>query len=520
MSGAARRRSARVAAAVLGAAVLAAGQAAADDPSLAEMDAYAARLDAGDREALDALADAPALFVAPDGKPENPGTREAPLDLGTALSAQAAIDPGTVVWLAGGTYRGPFDKAATPCGTARAPIVYRALPHARATLTAAKDARTVLTVRGDYIWFMDLEITADPEVPDERGDAVKVAGGNGLKLINLIVHDTPNRSGIGGWQVGDDQEFCGCIVYRVGMGGGAFAHGTYTQNTKRYTVKRITDCLFFDNFGFGVHCYGSDPALANYRFTGVAAWGNGLPEGSEKPVVNFLVGGYKDQDNMIVRECFTYFPGQGRFKRGFDLGYVAKRNGEALVEDCAFVGGRPAAQLVNWERLTFRGNRLYSPHALVHLIVPEGAPPGGHAFERNVYYCAGRAQPFSTNADPYKWRSAESSVLLAPAEWRTRLGLDRDSELHGAPAETWIYLRPGKYDPDRAHLLVYNWTGETRVKADIRGFIGVDRRYEIRLAHDLWGEPVARRDSAGGVVELPMAGPYAPEFAAYVVQRK
>jgi hypothetical protein len=144
-------------------------------------------------------------------------------------------------------------------------------------LTAADTDGSALTVNCSHVWFWGFEVTVGGAPVKERGDAVALRGGDGVKLINLVIHDNPNRSGIGGWDVGSDHEFYGCLVYRNGLGGKALAHGIYTQNTVGHTPKTVADCLFFNNFGFGVHCYGQAPELANFVFEGVAAFGNAQP---------------------------------------------------------------------------------------------------------------------------------------------------------------------------------------------------------------------------------------------------
>jgi len=496
------------------------GRTLADARTLAEMDACVTKLEQADLKVISALEHAPALYVGPAGRPDNPGTEQAPLDLATALSENAPVKPGTVVWLEAGTYQGPFDKSAQPAGTAKKPLVYRSRPGARVTITAGPENQHIFGTHSDHTWFWGLEIAA-PAAPAQRGHGITIITGHGVKLINLVVHDCPNRSGIAAFDVGNDHELYGCLVYRNGYDSerNRWSHGIYTQNTKKHTVKRLSDCFFFDNFGFGVHCYGEAPALANYCFTGVAAWGNGLVEGAGMPVVNFLVGGYKDQDNMIVRQCFTHFPDEGKFKRGADIGYVAKHNGQALVEDCTFVGGIPALQIVNWEKITFRRNRLASSHGLVHFIVAPARELSSYAWGENLYFDFGMEKPFSSNPDAYKWRQHRSSEPYSFAEWQAAFGLDRNSTLKARPEGVWTILRPNKYEPARAHLLVYNWTGKKEVAVDLADLVPAGRNYEIRRVRDLWGDPVNRGVADGKPVTFLLTGPYAPGFEAFVVRR-
>jgi hypothetical protein len=296
------------------------------------------------------------LYVSPHGCPEGNGSRARPLDLTTALSNEELVGPGDTVWLAAGTYHGPFGKPARPSGTPDLPIIYRAEPGARVTLTAGVEDRHVLEIAGaEYVWFWGLEVTV-PGKPElgHYGAGVSLRGGREIKLVNLVIHDCPNRTGIGGSNLGS--EFYGSIIYRNGQWANALAHGTYTQNRPEdvggdldalpWKVHR--DCVIFNNFGWGVHSYATSPKLANLLYEGVIAYGNGLPDGATKPAPNFLAGGQKFDDNVVLRQCFTYYPDQGRFKRGADLGYGGE-NGRLRVEESYFIGGVDALWVRKWQ---------------------------------------------------------------------------------------------------------------------------------------------------------------------------
>ena len=79
---------------------------------------------------------APEFFIAPDGRPENAGTRESPWDIVSGLSGAHAVPPGSTVWLRGGVYRHPnrsvgamgFDVKLA--GQEGAPIRVQAVPGA------------------------------------------------------------------------------------------------------------------------------------------------------------------------------------------------------------------------------------------------------------------------------------------------------------------------------------------------------------------------------------------------------
>ncbi|MGD9495124.1 MAG: right-handed parallel beta-helix repeat-containing protein [Armatimonadota bacterium] len=85
------------------------------------------------------------LYVAPGGSDDSTGTRERPFatlerarDAIRAMkAAQGLPDGGVTVWLAGGRHprTAAFELSAEDSGTARAPIVYRAIPGARPVIS-------------------------------------------------------------------------------------------------------------------------------------------------------------------------------------------------------------------------------------------------------------------------------------------------------------------------------------------------------------------------------------------------
>ena len=72
------------------------------------------------------------FYVAPDGTPSGDGSINKPWNLQTALSQPAAVKPGDVIWVRGGTYVGNFQSSLS--GTANSPIVVREFSGERATL--------------------------------------------------------------------------------------------------------------------------------------------------------------------------------------------------------------------------------------------------------------------------------------------------------------------------------------------------------------------------------------------------
>jgi len=450
------------------------------------------------------------VYVAPAGAPGGDGSLARPFDLKTALTSEAAARPGDTVWLQGGTYTGPFVKPDKPAGTENEPIIYRAVPGQRVTLTAPDDAGFAIRFSGAaYVWLWGCEVTSR---------AVEIKGGREIKLINLFIHDAPKYSGIQGSNLGS--EFYGCLIYRNGLHGNALAHGTYTQNRPEdvggdldalpWKVHR--DCIVFNNYGWGIHSYATAPRLAKLLFEGNVCYGNGMPEGSEKPTCNFLAGGQKFDDLVVVRDCFTYYPDAGDFKRGADLGY-GDDNGRVTVERCHFIGGKDTIWIRRWQQAAVKETVFFTAGGkAVNLSTIGPRVPAEYAFERNTYY--------SGLGTPFQWNDATFTELAA---WQNATGLDKTSTLvAGRPREAWTFLRPNKYEPDKAYLLIYNWPRTSEVKVDMGRLWDLKGGETVRAVsvEDIWGQPVVEGRFAGQPVAIRMAGTYAPEFACYLLVKQ
>ncbi len=465
------------------------------------------------------VAPAADFHVAPDGKPNGDGSQARPWDLATALAGKDRLRPGDTVWLGGGTYRGAFRKSENPSGTAGRPIVYRAVPGQRVTLTAKEDDRCVLEIAGaEHVWFWGFEVTVGgrPEL-GHYGAGVSLRGGREIKLVNLVVHDCPNRSGIAGSNLGS--EFYGCLIYRNGRWANALAHGTYTQNRPEDVGGNLDalpwkihrDCAVFDNFGWGVHSYATSPKLANLLYEGVIAYGNGLPAGAAKPCPNFLAGGQKFDDNVVLRDCCTYYPDKGNFKRGADLGF-GDENGRLTVQNSCFAGGQDALWIRKWQQATVTGCRFCTANGYaLRLIRPAGYQPSRYRFTDNTYYRLA-TPPLELDDTP----------IANLAAWQSATGLDQGSRtVAGRPGQAWVFLRPNRYEPDKALLAAYNWPRTPEVEVPLGKLWGLKpgQAYRVHNVEDIWAKPVQEGRGSGEPARLKMVGPYAPEFACYLLVR-
>jgi len=387
-------------------------------------------------------------FVAPGGKPEGAGTRDAPLDLATALSGNSPARPGDTIWLRGGTYWGPFVSDVR--GSADAPVVVKQYPGERAVIDGVRaPAESTLTVRGTDTSFIGFEVTnSSPARDSERGIGVHVLGAH-TRLINLVVHDTGN--GIGFWSPALDSELYGNVIFNIGWQehGQGKGHAIYVQNDRG--VKRIVDNVLFNGYSFGVHAYTEQGRIDNLHFTGNVSFNNGVlaPDGERK--ANILVGGWRVASSPTLTDNVTYFNGPGG--RGMEIGYHAGCVDARIVNN-VLVGGSPIV-LRRCQNVVMQGNRFYGP---VDDEIIRQFPDNAYAFAED-----------------------ETS--------------------------TQVFVRPNAYDKGRATIVVLNWSRRPKVAVDL-GAVGLAKgdRFEIRDAQNYLGPPVTRGVYVpSAAVSLPMA---------------
>ena len=74
------------------------------------------------------------------------------------------------------------------------------------------------------------------------------------------------------------------------------------------------------------------------------------------------------------------------------------------------------------------------------------------------------------------------------------------------PTQPLVFVRPNAYEPGRANVIIYNWSGQASVSVDLSSVLSVGRRYEVRNVQDLFGAPLVSGTFGGGTISFPMAG--------------
>ncbi len=436
--------------------------------------------------------------MAPNGTPDGNGSKERPWDLATALAQPSAVKPGDTIWLRGGTYKGsgvpgkPFVSRLT--GTPSAPIIVRQYPGERAIIDGndTSDTPAIWVTGGGYAWFWGFEVMNSnpkrfsaqvPDAYDIRGNGLHVQA-PGVKLINLVVHD--ERSGLAVWDEAPDAEVYGDISFFNGWqrppgGGGAKGHGVYAQNP---TGMKIVDNIFFQNFGWGIHIWGSGPAqdLNNFYLEGNIVFNNG--EIGDYWKANILVGGIRGivAQNTTILNNYTYYSNRFFGESENNLGYSAGCQNTVVQNNYFASYAYYVLHLVNCVHTTMTGNTFF-----------------------------GQLKGFTAADFP------------------------SNTYLTNRPTGVRVFVRPNKYEPGRAHIAVYNWDLMDSVDVDVSGILPVGARYEVRNAQDYFGPPVLTGTYDGRLLRLPMTGlrvaapignvthkpaTTGPEFAAFVLIRR
>jgi hypothetical protein len=353
-------------------------------------------------------------FVSAEGSPENPGTRDAPWDLASALAGQQKVSPGDVIWVRGGTYKGKFEVKLA--GKKGAPVIVRAFPGERA---AVLDSGVTVVEPASYVWLWGLEIAGS--VPVEKRetkqtgssptdlpgtDGLNVHAGKGCRFINLIIHDNV-KGGVGWWVGSTDGEIHGCLIYNNGWRAPDRGHGhcIYTQN--KDGVKTISSCIMSVPYDgcYTMHAYGSSRAYVdNYVIEDNVAYERGP----------FLVGGGRPSHNIKILRNYLY----GVSMR---LGYGAE-NEDCEVRDNVIAGG--SLSIEKFKTVVKEGNTERLPEAKATVI-------------------------------------------------------------------------PNKYDPNRAHLVIFNGAKASTVRVRVAPFLKPADAFCVKHPKDFFGKPVVEGKCGG-----------------------
>ena len=401
------------------------------------------------------------FHAATNGKSSGNGSIENPWDLKTALK-KSTIKPGDTLWIHPGTYLGVYKS--TLNGNANAPIIVKAISDFEVILdgnVTSNDA--VFSIEGTFVWYIGLTITnSNPNriegMPNlSTRDGVYFIGANN-KLINCIIHNN-GGCGIGFWKPAINAEIYGCIVYHNGYRGTTrgHGHGIYLQN--QTGTKLITDNIFFNSFGIGIHAYSEGYENKGFKIEGNTFFNSGLP-GADFLERHIIAGGLKPVDDVVVNENYFYNKPNYASKAGVQFGYSSANSKAEFTNN--YVVESSFYNIKNWNSVTFTGNSMVSSTKQMQLIAFDSF------FNIN--------NPNFNNNQYYKGNLG----LLTFQEWKNATNQDGSSTYSSSvPTSTTYFIRKNQFEAGRANLIVYNWGNQKNVDIDFSEVLSVGYEYEI-----------------------------------------
>ncbi|HLG98215.1 MAG TPA: hypothetical protein VKX49_18000 [Bryobacteraceae bacterium] len=446
-----------------------------------------------------ALVQASEFYASPQGDPTGDGTIQHPWDLQTALNQTGKIQPGDTLWLRGGRYVYPNSAGSfvsTLQGSNSAPITVRNYSGEHVSIDG-HGMYAALLVNGSYTWYWGLEILDSAPVRETQNTFDFGVGvyGPGNKFINVVVHDT--AEGFSAFEASPDTEIYGSLVYYNGfinpaVAGGRvnFGHGMYLQNLTG--LKTIDDNIIFDNAAYGMQIYGSvNASLIGFRIDGNVAFNSsswaGLSYG-----YNYIIENGKDRSDIQFANNYSFFPVNAA--AGQNLFGQDTPGKDISITNSILAGGYSPMEMHNQiGPVSFSGNRVFAAQGLALVYFDKGAVPSTsqYTWNQNSYY-GNNAFLFSGGSGTFD-------------QWRAATGFDSASTFSSsAPAANWIYIRPNRYEPKRANIVVYNWTGADHVSVDLSSVLTAGDNYVVQDAQNFFGPAVAQGIYNGQQVQLPM----------------
>lgn len=457
------------------------------------------------------------FHVRVNGSSSGNGTITSPWDLQTALNHPTKVNGGDTIWVHEGTYNGIYTS--TIYGRSNAPIIVRAVPGFKVILDGNKPGAgdATLNIKGEYTHFWGFVITNTNGVRGNNATDLKDGvyfGAPNCKLINCIIHNN-GGNGVGFWRPAINSEIYGCIIYNNGYRGNdrGHGHGVYGQNETG--TKQIRNNILFNSFGLGMSIYTEGGAIQGFNIEGNIMFNSGLP-GNDFLERHILIGGLRPADRETIKSNYLYNRPNYPSKAGIQLGYgsenvKAEVTGNYMVDGSFYV-------ITNWNSVKFTGNSILSRSTSMQLISFDNF--------KNI------ASPDFNNNNYYFGKLSTHQTFDA---WKVYSGQDKNSTYSASlPTNTYYVLQKNQYEPERGHLVIYNWGKQNSINVDLSQLLTRGSEYKIYDVSNLKAGPLLTGTYSGGNVaismqltsvelpfgDLPNNGKFihtAPDFGAFLI---
>jgi len=439
------------------------------------------------------------LYVTPNGHSSGSGSEDQPYDLGTALSGSVG-KPGDTFWLHEGFY--PIGNLETKIhGTPGQPITFRQMPGERAQVVGSLNLWDSI----GYVIFRDFELYSgqvgrvstqtgvgfDPtDLPNFKA-GIQVYAPN-FSFINLVVHDTV-RSAFYTSTGATNTLIYGCLVYNVGWVSpdNAEGHSFYLQG-----AGEISDCIAFNSTGVNFHLYanGTGSWLRNLAVDGNVAFGAGTLQ-QVRPSRDWIFGVDNPSvaaDNIVLKNNMGFATGDPITLPQVQIG---RENMNGTIVLCSNYWPEGVV-LNNWSNATVSGNFIAPQNSDPAVELQQNLTKMTAWWDNNYYF------QFSSR-EKFRFGSMNCSF----ADWKKNTGFDSASFCDaGRLSGTKVFVRPNRYEPGRANIVVYDWDNSGKVAVNVRSVLDLGAAYEVRNAEDFFSPPVITGTFDGQPIQLPMTG--------------
>jgi hypothetical protein len=175
--------------------------------------------------------------------------------------------------------------------------------------------------------------------------------------------------------------------------------------------------------------------------------------------------------------------------------YAPQNNHDIVLRDNYVAGGKIGLEMIEpWNKATVTGNTFIGSRDVVK--VGGASLPGHYQWSGNTWVRDPGAKAWRDEDKAYEWD-----------DWKRASGLGgRDYVLPEPPKTSKVFVRPNRYEPGRAHIVVYNWGGGATVAVDVSSVLKPGDRYEVRNVQALFNAPVVSGVYQGGAIGIPMTG--------------
>jgi len=392
------------------------------------------------------------FYVAPWGTNRGDGSISNPWNLGYALKGPPAVQPGDTIWMLGGVYRAngrPTKFYSSLQGAPNRPITVRQYPGERAIIDGSLSQLT-----GSWVNYRGFEIM------------------NSMKRRNTLETGPFPRAFWGSDGRGNTTDF---------------AVPGFDLRARRV---KLINLIIHDSIGGGILL--TTNAL-NPELYGNIVYHNGWQGGDR----GHGHGLYAQNNAPSVAEVRDNL-----FFSNYALGAQATGTG-SLVDNFNIRGN-----------VFFFNSNISREHQGTLVLGPFGGNARNITLARNYFY---ETQPSGTDVN-IGYVGGIVDGLVQENYFATRVSFSPNNQnvevlnnttvdaLDSGKESNVVVVRPNKYEPGRAHVIVYNWQRLPEVAVDLSNVLVPGTAFEIRSAQNILGPPVVEGEYAGGTVLLPMHG--------------